>query len=139
MKRLGWIEDLPILIGVQAVSHSPIYTDVTGERPALRAKKTIAGGIAIQKPARLGQVAFAIRATGGTVVVVDDDEIRRAQKALARRGFLVEPTSAAAFAGYGAFRQRATPDEEQRFLVPLTGSGLKDPSSLEALAGSDEV
>ena len=80
-------------------------------------------------------MAEAIRSTGGTVVVVDDDEISRAQRALARRGFLVEPTSAAALAGYRVFRQRAAPDEEQRYLVPLTGSGLKDPSSLEALAG----
>jgi len=141
MKNMGWIEDIPRLIGVQAVSHSPIYTDVTGKKPVLRAEETIAGGIAIREPARLGQVAEAIRATGGTVFVVDDDEIRRAQRALARRGFLVEPTSAAAFAGYGLFmeRERTTLDEKQRILVPLTGSGLKDPGSLEALAGLEKV
>lgn len=132
MKVLGWIETLPRLIGVQAVSHSPIYTEVTGSRPEPARDQTIANGIAIGAPARLAQVAQAIRDTGGTVVVVDDDQIRDAQRTLAHRGYLVEPTSAAALAGFQVWRgsgQRAT----ERLLVPLTGFGLKDLDSFEQL------
>jgi threonine synthase len=132
MKTLGWIDKIPRLIGVQTVSHPPIYEAVTGQSCLSRAEKTIAGGIAIGKPTRLKQVSEVIRKTDGTVFVVTDDQIREAQRDLARRGYLVEPTAAAALAGYRIWRSAAG-DKEQKVLIPLTGSGLKDPDSLRAI------
>jgi threonine synthase len=132
MKTMGWIDEIPLLIGVQAASHPPIYEEVTGQTPSLPAEKTIAGGIAIGKPARLKQVAEVIRATGGAAFVVNDDQITEAQRDLARRGYLVEPTSAAALAGYRLWRETQE-HEERSVLIPLTGSGLKDLDSLKSI------
>jgi threonine synthase len=132
MQAMGWIDAMPRLIGVQAASHPPIYEELTGRKPSTSAEKTIAGGIAIGRPSRLKQVAEVIRATGGTAVVVEDEQIRNAQRDLARRGYLVEPTAAAALAGYRVWRQ--TEENEGRdVLIPLTGSGLKDLDSLRSI------
>ena len=135
MKAMRWLEKVPGLVGVQAVSHSPIYTAITGKTVETKTKKTLAGGIAIGQPARLRSVVEAIRATDGTAVVVNDAQIQAAQRWLARRGYLVEPTSAAALAGYNLWRE-ANRDFDGRVLIPLTGLGLKDLDSLSRLADS---
>jgi threonine synthase len=59
---------------------------------------TVAEGIEIARPARGRQILAAIRATGGTIVTVTDDQIRAAHTALARSGLYVEPTSAVCWA-----------------------------------------
>jgi threonine synthase len=132
MKAMGWIDRIPRLIGVQVEAFPPIYEEVTGRKVLSRPAKTIAGGIALGKPTRLKQIAEVIRDARGTVVVVSDDQVREAQRDLARRGYLVEPTSAAALAGYRAWRDTQE-QKEQRVLIPLTGSGLKDLDSLRAI------
>jgi threonine synthase len=134
MKALGWIDEIPRLIGVQVVSHAPVYTRVTGDKPQSVGDHTIAKGIAVRKPVRLQQIADAIRSTAGTVVTIEDSQIRVAQRDLARAGFLVEPTSATALAGYRVWKEGG--EEGERVLLPLTGWGLKDIVSLEEL--SDE-
>ena len=132
LRALGWIEKMPRLVGVQAASHAPVYARVTGKRPESPNAFTLAKGIAVREPVRLEQVAGAIEASGGTVVVVDDPQIRIAQRDLARAGFLVEPTSAAALAGYRIWKATEV-GEETRVLLPLTGWGIKDLASLDEL------
>jgi threonine synthase len=132
MKAMGWIDKVPRLIGVQAASHPPIYEEVTGKKSSSPAGKTIAGGIAIGKPTRLKQITEVIREAHGTVVIVKDDQVREAQRDLARRGYLVEPTAAAALAGYRVWRDTQE-QKEHNVLIPLTGSGLKDLDSLRAI------
>ena len=132
MKALGWLDTVPRLVGIQVASYAPVYSRVTGNRAEPKADGTIAKGIAVREPVRLGQVADAILATSGTVVVVDDGQIRVAQKDLARAGFLVEPTSAAVLAGYRAWKKNG--GEAERPLLPLTGWGLKDMEALDNLA-----
>ena len=58
---------------------------------------------ASRRPSRRGsrEVLRAVRESGGGVVAVDEAEIVEALAALARKGFYVEPTSAAAAAGLG--------------------------------------
>src|SRR5262245_1705250 len=59
---------------------------------------TIAEGIASSKPTRIREVLAPVRASGGEIVAVAEDEIVRALASLASKGFYVEPTSAAAAA-----------------------------------------
>ena len=135
---LGLIEKMPRLIAVQAESHAPVYARVMragGKEPGHQKgepRNTIAKGIAVREPVRLEQMAEAIRATGGTAVVVADEDIRNAQRVLARRGLLVEPTSAAALAGCRVW-ERTQGGKGLRVLLPLTGSGVKDLASFEKL------
>jgi len=131
--ELGLIEKVPRLIAVQAKSHPPVYRRVGGiDVPSVdeSATDTIAKGIAVRDPVRLDQIVEAIRATNGTAVVVTEEEIRSAQRVLARRGLLVEPTSAAVFAGYRTWASSGG-DKRGRVLLPLTGSGVKDLGSFE--------
>lgn len=137
---LGLIEKMPRLIAVQAESHAPVYARVMramgkdSKHQKDPPRDTIAKGIAVREPVRLEQMAEAIRASGGTAVVVADEEIRNAQRVLARRGLLVEPTSAAALAGYRVW-DRTEGGKGLRVLLPLTGSGVKDLASFEKLNG----
>jgi threonine synthase len=130
---LGLVEKIPRLIAVQAASHDPVYARLAGKDPAREERRrTIAKGIAVREPVRLEQIVEAIRVTGGTAVAVMDDEIRDAQRVLARHGLLVEPTSAAVLAGYRVW-ERTHGGEELKVLFPLTGSGVKDLASFEEL------
>ena len=131
---LGLVAKSPRLIAVQAASHDPVYARLTGRDPesAKDVHQTIAKGIAVRRPVRLEQIVEAIRVTEGAAVTVRDDEIRDAQRLLARHGLLVEPTSAAALAGYRVW-ERTHGGEGLKVLLPLTGSGVKDLASFEGL------
>lgn len=125
LKEAGLIDKLPKLVAVQAERCAPL-SEALHQRPEALSKgvkPTIAEGIAIRKPPRAEQIRRALRETGGDVVTVSEDEIRDAQRALARQGLYVEPTAAVAFAGWRRLKDRIKPEEQ--VLMPLTGSGLK--------------
>ena len=71
------------------------------------------------------QILAAIRQTGGAVLAVDDERIGQAHQELAQRGFYVEFTSAAPVAALKELHNALTAD--QVTVVPLTGSGFKNP------------
>jgi len=124
LKEAGLIGRLPKLIAVQSEACAPLYCAFQAGRddvPPLEAKETIAEGIRIVRPVRATEILRAIRATGGEVITVGDEEVRLAQRALARQGLFVEPTSAAAVAGWLKLKSHANGP----VVIPLTGSGLK--------------
>src|SRR5262245_60381762 len=86
---------------------------------------TIAEGIASSKPMRIREVLAPVRASGGEIVAVADDEIVRALASLASKGFYVEPTSAAAAAGLSQLIARGGIRHGEATVLVLTGSGLK--------------
>jgi threonine synthase len=86
---------------------------------------TIASGIAIAEPIRLAQMVETLRAEGGAVITVTDEDLRAARAALARRGLYIEPTGAAAAAAVGPALAQGLIEPGQTVIVPLTGSGLK--------------
>ncbi len=73
-----------------------------------------------------------LRQTGGRAVEVSDAEISSAQAELCREaGLFVEPSSAAAWAGF--LKDRHKVDPESRVVVLLTGTGFKDTGAAEKL------
>jgi threonine synthase len=86
---------------------------------------TIAEGIASSKPTRIREVLAPVRASGGEIVAVAEDEIVRALASLASMGFYVEPTSAAAAAGLSQLIARGVIRGGEATVLVLTGSGLK--------------
>jgi threonine synthase len=70
-------------------------------------------------------VLAPVRASGGEIVAVTEEEIVRALGALARKGFYVEPTSAAAAAGLSQLIARGAIRKGETTVLVLTGSGLK--------------
>jgi len=126
--RRGEITRMPRLYGVQAANCAPYYA-------AFRAgvdhfipvpvSPTVAEGIASSKPTRMREVLAPVRASGGEIVAVTEEEIVRALGALAKKGFYVEPTSAAAAAGLSQLIARGAIRKGETTVLVLTGSGLK--------------
>jgi threonine synthase len=128
LRDVGHIADLPRLHAVQARAVMPLVAAHHGEEWTTDpGRGTVAGGIAVAAPARLGQILDALRATHGEAVAVEDGDILRWHGLLAEReGIYAEPTSAAAFAGVEQLVRRGVIEAGDAVLVPITGSGLKD-------------
>ncbi len=115
-----------------------IYAVQASEAASLRGKikviaevggKTskLADALVLENPPRISSIVQAISSSGGGVVIVGDNAIRSATKELLLKGFIIEPSSAAAWAAYRALRAIGINDD---FVIPLTGSGLKYYESL---------
>jgi threonine synthase len=134
-KRLfeaGLVDRMPRIAGVQAALLAPLcraFDAGLDTVPCLEPMGTsLAEGLAIAQPVRGRRLLQAVRETGGTCVMVDEDEIRAAQATMAANGFYIEPTSATAVAAFSRIAQIAGPDET--IVIPLTGSGLKGSPAL---------
>ena len=129
MQRCGSIDVLPKLHAVQAEAVMPIVAAFRSQPWASDpASRTIAGGISVGDPPRLGHVVSALRESGGEALAVPDSEIKAWQARLARsEGLFCEPTSAAAFAALPVLMETGAIDSSETILLPITGSGLKDP------------
>ena len=125
----GTLASEPKLHAVQAEAVRPIEAAL-GRRPWYfdPAVTTVAGGISVSAPPRLQQAVAVVRATGGGAAAVDDDAVLSWQRRLARsEGVFCEPTSAAVLAGLERLLALGTVEPGASVLVPITGSGLKEP------------
>jgi threonine synthase len=123
----GTTERVPRIVAVQAEGCAPIaaaFCSGAATVEPVTPAGTIAEGIAIAAPPRGTQCLEAIRASGGTVVTVRDDEIQHARAALAAQGLYVEPTAAATAAGVEA---AGLSDGHGTVVLPLCGAGIKAP------------
>jgi threonine synthase len=122
------IERMPRLYGVQAANCAPYHAAFRAgveHFVPVSVSATVAEGIASSKPTRMHEVLAPVRASGGEIVAVTEDEIVRALGALARKGFYVEPTSAAAAAGLSQLIARGAIKQGETTVLVLTGTGLK--------------
>lgn len=126
---LGWAPGVPKLDCVQAQSCQPVVGAWrTGSREIVTAQHpdSIAIGLLAAAPAAGPRLLDIMAATGGHGEAVGDDEIRDAQRALARgEGLYVEPSSAAALAGLRRMVAAGVVRRDERIVLMLTGSGLK--------------
>jgi len=126
--KLGFIDKMPELIGVQAEGASPVKQvfESGGELVPCSAC-TIADSIAVGHPRNWRKAVRAITASGGTVMTVTDDEIIGAIRELAQgTGIFGEPAGVAAFAGLTKAVREGMVEPDERIAVLMTGSGLKD-------------
>lgn len=128
LQQLGWIDRVPKLTGVQAAGAAPLVDAVNGDgviRPV--EGKTIADGINVGDPRDGTRAMRAMRDSGGGAVAVSDEEIIAAIPRLARAtGIFAEPGGAAAFAGFMKLRESVAIQSNERVVLVITGSGLKD-------------
>jgi len=136
LERLGLIDRVPRLAGVQASGCAPLKKAVdegTAYLDTLRDPwpnpQTIAGGIADDILFDGHTVLPAIRRTDGRAIAVDDDATLEGQRALAaREGLLCEPTSAVVIAALAALADEA---RGARVCCIVTGSGAKDLAAVQ--------
>ena len=123
----GVADRLPRVIGVQAAGAAPLARAYAARRFDWTPvdSTTFADGIGVGDPFFGRPALESVRRTDGEYVEVSDDAIRAAIALLARTsGLLAEPAGAAALAGAIAHRGHRPADE--RALVLVTGTGLKD-------------
>lgn len=128
LKKLGLIEQVPKIIGVQAETSDALTRAFKTGKFTNIPTSTVADSICVDVP-RNGIHALAqLKRYDGEMITVTDDEIIQAQADLSSStGLFTEPAGAAAFAGF----QKAAPgiDANAVVVVLTTGNGLKDSAS----------
>lgn len=134
--HLGIIDSMPKLIAVQAANCAPLYQAfIWGEDTVqdVSAKATLAKGIAIARPPRASQMLAAVRDSGGMFLAQSEEDIIMALQDMGRKGFCIEPTSAAVIAGAASYVSGLKQDEQ--IVTVFSGHGLKVGEKLHSLAG----
>jgi threonine synthase len=129
LRALGWIERLPRLYGVQSAGSAAVanaFLAGAQEIQPVRAQ-TLADSISVDLPRDGERALRAVRETGGAYLIVEDAEILQAMATLGRQAAVfAEPAGAAGFAGLSAALRQGMLGPEERIVVLVTGSGLKD-------------
>ena len=125
---LGWIEEFPKLIGVQAEGSAAIADAWMKDTEIIKPVEahTLADSISVDLPRDGLRALQAVKQTGGYFIKVTDEEILQAIATLGKCGIFVEPAAAAAFAGMNKARNNRKLNRNTPTLVLCTGSGLKD-------------
>jgi len=126
--RLGLTEKVPTLVGVQAEGLSPVKSAFErGCEVEPCRGRTCADSIAVGHPRNWRKALKGVRASGGLMMSVSDDEILAAIPELARAtGVFGEPAGVTAFAGLTKAVREGTVSGDETIVVLMTGSGLKD-------------
>ncbi len=129
LKEAGIISNIPKFHGVQAHAVRPVVAALNGEDWSHDdVQPTNASGIAVSKPPRLAEMVEAIKSTNGSGVTVSEESLIEWQKRLSSsEGVFAEMTSAGAFAGLEKLIESGEVERGSNVLVPITGSGLKEP------------
>ncbi len=113
----------PVMWGFQAEGASPIVQGHPITEP-----ETVATAIRIGNPASWEQAEEARDTSGGVIESVTDEEILHAHRWLSsKEGVFVEPASASGVAGLIKKHSAGEVPEGKRFVITVTGHGLKDP------------
>jgi threonine synthase len=128
LQALGWLDQIPRLIGVQAEGSAAIANAFeSGQETIIPVRATtLADSISVDLPRDGVRAIRAARETGGTYLRVSDAQILAAIAELGSQGIFAEPAGAAAYAGLTAAQARGLLDPGAPVLVLNTGSGLKD-------------
>lgn len=129
--RLGLIDRLPRIIGVQATGAQAVVNSFNEKRndiQILPSISTLASAIAVANPIDGLKALEAINSTNGYAVAVTDNEILAAQHRMAKEeGIFAESSAAATVAGLQKLIDQGKIDAHKKVLCILTGDGLKDP------------
>ncbi len=128
---LGWIDHIPKIMGIQAEGSSALVDawerGLQGWEMTEQPADTIADSISAGLPRDRNKALAAVRETDGAYLRVSDQEILDAIPVVARNtGVFSEPAAATAYAGLAKAVEKGLVAADERIVVLLTGSGLKD-------------
>jgi threonine synthase len=130
LETSGLIERRPRLIAVQPEGSSAIVQAVRSgadHAAAIPGASSAADSLTVEMPRNAIGCLAEIRASNGGGVTVSDDAILAAISQLAgATGVFAEPAGAAALAGLEAALEEELVDRDERVVLMVTGSGLKD-------------
>jgi len=130
LKGCGLLKRVPRLIAVQPEGSAAIVNALRSGADTItpvEAAASVADGLTVQTPRNALQCLRAVRASGGAGVAVTDEAIIGAIGELARHtGVFAEPAGAAALAGLRAALSEGLVSRNERIVLLVTGTGLKD-------------
>ncbi len=132
LKALGFIQDIPKIVAVQAQGAAPIHQAIQSgaSRVTFTEVHTVADSISVGTPRNWAKALKAVRSSGGTSVAVTDQEILSSLVELPRAsGVFAEPAGVAAFAGFRKMARSGLLSSAHRVGLIVTGNGLKDVDS----------
>ncbi|MGC9396172.1 MAG: threonine synthase [Anaerolineae bacterium] len=141
---LSWIDAMPKIMGIQAEGSSALVDawerGLQGWEMTPQPADTIADSISAGLPRDRNKALAAVRETGGAYLRVTDQEILDTIPVIARNtGVFSEPAAAAAYAGLVKAVEKGLVDPDERIVVLLTGSGLKDINSAMKTVGQPPI
>ncbi len=145
LKRMGIIERVPRLFGVQAAGSdwlAQAFEEKLTTPEALLAKApinahTIADSISAGLPRDRVKAMNAVTQTGGAFIRVSDEEILAAIPHLAQKtGVFAEPAGAASLAGLIKAKASGLIAPSETVCLLVTGSGLKDIASAQTASAT---
>lgn len=127
--RMGLIENLPRLIGVQLRGAAKIIEELYGgETSNIR---PLAPEISIDNPLNINHAIYAIKESGGYGMKVDYDEVVESLKLISSlEGLIIELAAASTISALKKLLDRRIPE---KVVLIMTGHGLKDPSTVREL------
>ena len=133
LAALGWLNFQPRIFGVQAEGSAAIaraYQAGVEQIQPVRAA-TLADSISVDMPSDGVRALRAVRETGGTYVLVKDEQILQAIVELGRVGVFAEPAAAASYAGFLHALALGEIGPADPALVLCTGNGIKDITAVQ--------
>ena len=126
--ELGWIEQIPRIIGVQAEGSAAVANAFHAGTEDITpvSANTLADSISVNLPRDGLRAIRASKETGGTYITVSDEEIIHAIGELGRVGIFAEPAGATSYAGLVKAVGSSVVSRDEPVIVINTGSGLKD-------------
>lgn len=127
LHQLGWIDQIPKIIAVQAEGSAAIVRALNAESLVAVQANTIADSISVDYPRDGVKAIRAIKESNGYGITVSDNEILTAQHRLAKTtGIFAEPAASAAIAGLIKAVTEGKVRADEQVGVLITGTGLKD-------------
>ena len=135
--RLGMIERIPKILGVQSTGCCPFVDAARENRPLQPVpENTLADSIAVSVPRNPVKALRAVRESHGAWIAVPDERILEAMRVLGRHeGVFGEPAGVTATAGVIRAVSEGLIRPDESVTVISTGSGLKDVQNALRAAG----
>ena len=132
LKKLGFIDRLPKMVGVQFRGASPIVDRLTGE--VSEAMSIAAPELSIPNPLNMNLALTAIKDSGGYGIRVEYQDAVNALRLLSEKeGLFVELAAASTIPAVKHILDHTMP---RKIVCILTGHGLKDPATIRELTRS---
>lgn len=130
MKTLGWISGkLPRMYAVQSSNCAPIaaaMNDSKNWQTNFIPSATIANGLAVPFPFGMDLMLQVIKESNGGVCIVDDSEIIKSLKEIAKtEGLIISPEGAATWIALQQLNMKRIINKSENILLLNTGTGYK--------------
>ena len=141
LHKLGLVEKVPRILGVQSTGCEPFVTASRENRPLQECEEnTLADSIAVGIPRNPLKALRAVENSNGRWISVPDEEIINAMSLLGKKeGIFGEPAGVTPLAGLIKAMKDGIIRKDETVTIIITGNGLKDPNNAQKAISKPEL